>query len=277
MRRLIFTIFVAALACAGYSTSASAEDVLVLLSIKTAGYMEMLGSAGKSCKGASTRVVNLAENSEIDIPQLVRSSRARVVVAVGDKAYQMASSTVQRTPVIGAMVLDQSSRSISYIAPPEMFLAAMKKLDRKQVGIIYGKNLGSYVRKAADMAKEYGIALVRREASSSIHAIEQLALLNGHVDALWILPDNSILTAGSVESMLVTAQVQNVPVFAFSSNYLKIGAAIIIEPDRRLIGQEVGGAVCDILNNSDFDLMKQVVYRQVENSVVFDRLRLPKN
>ena len=277
MRRLIFNMFVAVLALAGFSTSAFAEDVLVLMSIKTAGYMELLRSADNSCKGASTRVVNLAENSEIDIAQLVRSSRARVVVAVGDKAYQMASSAVLRVPVIAAMVQDRGPRSISYLAPPEMFLSAMKKSGRKRVGIIYGRNLNSYVRNAAEMAKGFGITLVRREASTPIHAIEQLASLNDQIDALWILPDNSILTAGSAETMLVSAQVSNIPVFAFASNYLKIGAALIIEPDRGLIGKEVGEAVCGHLNGSGLDLMKRDVYRQIENSVVIDRLRLSKN
>lgn len=277
MRCRIFNMIGLIFALACFSDIAHAEDVLVLLSIRTAGYMDVLAAAEMSCNGASTKVVNLAENSEIDISQLVRSSRARVVMAVGDKAYQMASSTIQGTPVVGAMVLNQSRLSISYIAPPEKFLSAMKKLGRRHVAVIYGRNLGPYVRKAADLAKGYGITLVRREASTSTKAIEQLTSLDEQVDALWILPDSSILTAGSAESMFVAAQVRNIPVFAFSSNYLKIGAALIIEPERGLIGKEVGKALCDILNDSAVDLMKRDVYRQIENRVVIDRFRFPKN
>src|SRR5664279_5125808 len=82
---------------------AYADDVLVLLSVKTEAYMEILNSAQIAYKGASTKVVNLAELNEIDIRQLVQDSRAKVILAIGDKAYKMSLSSSLNVPVIGAL------------------------------------------------------------------------------------------------------------------------------------------------------------------------------
>jgi len=89
------------------------------------------------------------------------------------------------------------------------------------------------------------------------------------------LPDNSVLTAGSAEKMLKSAQEFNIPVIAFSSNYLKSGAAVVIEPDRNLIGKGVGEYICSILNDSTTPRQPEV-YKEIGNEIVFNRLRLPK-
>jgi putative ABC transport system substrate-binding protein len=214
--------------------------------------------------------------TELNLPQLVRASRAKVVLALGDNAYKSALASVQRIPVIGALVADQGPDAISYLAPPEKYLAAMKKLGRKQVAVIYGSRFSPYVRKATEMAKSYGITLVRREAASPSDATDQFSRLKGVVDALWILPDISVLTAGSAEKMLNSAQERNIPVFAFSSNYLKSGAAVVIEPDRDLIGKGVGEDICSLLNDSPTPRQHEV-YREIGNEIVFNRLRLPKS
>ena len=275
MRRLATCICAAVLAIVWIATDACAEDVLVFLSIKTTGYQEILKNVQTSCGGASTRVVNLPDNTELNVPQLVRSSRAKVVLALGDNAYKSTMASDMRIPVIGVLVTDQRPDTISYLAPPEKYLSVMKKLGRKQVGIIYGNQLSSYVHKAAEMAKSYGITLVQRVASNPSDAIDQFSKLKGQVDALWMLPDNSVLTAGSAETMLKSALERNIPVFAFSSNYLKKGAAVVIEPDRDLIGKVVGEDICSILTNSQSPLQHDV-YREIGNEVVFNRLRLPK-
>jgi ABC-type uncharacterized transport system substrate-binding protein len=75
--------------------------------------------------------------------------------------------------------------------------------------------------------------------------------------------------------MLNSAQERNIPVFAFSANYLKSGAAVVIEPDRDLIGKGVGDDICSILNDSHTPHQHEV-YREIGNEIVFNRLRLPK-
>ena len=277
MRRILLLIVVAALFTDGFMKTASAEDVLVLMSIKTTGYQEMLKSAQNACVGSSAKIVVLSESTDINISQVLRTTRPKVVLAVGDRAYKLAMASAQNTPVIGALVLDQKQNTLSYLAPPEMFLAAMKKLGRKQIGIVYGKKMSSYVHRAAELARRYGITLVRRDADSPAGAIDQFSAIKGHVDGFWLLPDTAVLTAGTVETTLKLAQDRNIPVFAFSSAYLKSGAAVVIEPDRELLGREVGKGVCSVVRDvADAPQIQKDVYREIGNDLIFDRLRLHK-
>jgi ABC-type uncharacterized transport system substrate-binding protein len=260
----------------GHTIEACAENILLLLSIKTTGNQEMLGAAHIACGANTTKVVNLAESDEIDLPQLVRSSRAKVVLAVGDKAYKLASSTIQKIPIIGAMTADQKANTVSYIAPPEKYLAAMHKLGRKSVAVVYSHQTSAYIRKATELAKSYGIILLRREASSPTEAIDQFNSIKSQADALWLLPDTTILTSGSAEALLRTSQEFNIPVFAFSKNYLKSGAALVIDPDREQIGKIVGEGVCSIIDDSSSILPHRDPYREIRNEAVITRLGLSK-
>jgi putative tryptophan/tyrosine transport system substrate-binding protein len=272
MQRLFLHIIVVVCATVGFAATAFAEDVLVLLSIKTTGYMEMLRAVQGSDGGATTKVVNLAEVSDIDIPHLIRSNRVRVVLAVGDKAYHMAKSSVQRTPVIGMLVSDQKPNTYSYLAPPERYLTAIKKLRCKRVGVVLGNQFAAYYHRAMDMAGAYGITLVRLSATSPSGVIDKYISAKENIDALWLLPDTSVLTAGSAEKLLRIAQVQNIPVFAFSSIYLKNGAAVVIEADRTLIGRKAGEEIRSILNDEPFTPQYDN-YREIRNTVIIDHLR----
>jgi ABC-type uncharacterized transport system substrate-binding protein len=236
----------------------------------------MIGAAKIACGDTSTKVVNLADSDEINLPQLVHSSRAKVVLAVGDKAFKLASSTIQRTPIIGAMTSDHKTNTVSYIAPPEKYLAAMHRLGRKSVAVIYSNQTAAYVRKASALAKNYGITLLRREASSPAEAIDQFNSLKLQADTLWLLPDTKVISSGSAEVLLRSALERNIPVFAFSKNYLKSGAAIVFEPDRQLIGKIIGEGACSILNDTSATLPLNDPYREISNEVVINHLGLNK-
>lgn len=277
MRRLMLYIIVVALAVSGHATSAFAEDILVLMSIKTSGNQEMLTSAMSACGNSSIKYINLAENAEINLPQVVRSLRSKVVLTTGDKAYKMASLSLSKTPVIGALTTDQKANAISFNAPPEKYLASMRKMGCKNVTVIYSDHSAAYIRKATELAKNYGITLIRREVSSPFEAIDQFVSLKVQTDALWMLPDINILTAGSAEILMRTAQERNIPVFTFSRNYLRNGAAVVVEVDRVQVGKVVGEGVCSIIDGTSTGLQQKDVYREYTNDTVLDRLKLHKN
>jgi len=276
MRRLVHHIIVATFVSALVATTASSEDLLIVLSLKTSGYNEVLSAMHSVCDKASTKVVNLAENAETNLPQVVQSSRSKVVLAVGDKAYKMAISKIRYTPVLGAMVSEQNTTTVPYIASPERYLATIRKLGRKKVGVFHSSQMSSYVRRAKDLSKQYGITLYPRDVTSPMEVMNQLATLKGQIDVLWIIPDTNILTAASAEIMLGTAQEFNIPVVAFSKNYLDFGAAVVLEPDRGKIGKIIGEGVCKIIDGANNTLPAKDPYREMINSLVFDRLRLPK-
>lgn len=274
IRLLTLHIFIAVLATTGVTRTALSEDIVVLLSINTVGNTELLSAARSECGMDSARYINLAEIDEFNLQQLLYSTRAKAVLAIGDKAYRLASSNAQKVPVIGAMTTDRNFNTISYMPPPEKYLAAMRKLGRKSVAVIYSRKTASYVRKAAELSGGYGVTLISGESSSPTEAMDLFMSLIKQADALWMLPDSNILTTGSAELLLRSAQDRKIPVFAFSRKHLEKGAAVVIEPDRDRIGRIVGEAVCSTANNGSATLLKEDPYRESSNDLIFKQLGL---
>lgn len=275
IRLLTLHIFIAVLATTGVTRTALSEDIVVLLSINTVGSTELLDAARSECGMNSVRYINMAEIDEINLQQLLHSTRAKAVLAIGDKAYRLASSNAQKVPVIGAMTTERNSNTISYMPPPERYLAAMRNLGRKSVLVIYSPKTASYVRKAAELAGGYGITLISSESPSPTETIDLFSSLMKQTDSFWMLPDSNILTAGSAEFLLRSAQNSNFPVFAFSRKHLENGAAVVIEPDRDRIGRIVGEAACSAVNNGSISLLQGDPYRESSNEQIFKRLGLP--
>lgn len=256
----------------GGATTVSAIDVLVVTSLETTGYDLILSAAQSACNQISIKKVNLATNTHVNLPQLVRNTRAKVVIGFGDKAFKLANATV-RVPVIGAMVTDQKNSAVSFVAPPSMYLAAIKKLGWKHVGLIHSAHMKTYALHVVKVARQNGITIIRRVADSPPETIERFSEINGLIDSLWILPDTKAITAGSAEILIRGAQEKDIPVIAFSRNYLKNGSALVIEPDREAIGKAIGERLC-AMGEDPFSLENKNLYRVFQNEVVINRLRM---
>lgn len=256
-------------------TNASAVDILVAMSLKTSGYNRILNAAQSSCSQIKMATVNLSDNAEVNLPQLVRSTRSKAVIALGDKAYELANTTL-RSPIIGAMVSNSKNQSISFIAPPEMFLVSLKKkLGKRQIGVIHSNQMSSYVRQSADIARQYGIKIISREINSPSEALESFSELKGLIDCLWILPDTKAINSGTAQVLLRGAHNNNIPVIAFSRSYLNSGAVMVIEADYEAIGRSIGEVICT-MQESNFTLDNRYIYREFWNEPVLARLGLSK-
>lgn len=250
MRRLALSILVCILTFT--TLPASAEDVLVVMSLRSSGYNEVVESARKTC-AVSTRQVFLSETPDMDLARVVRESRAKIVLAVGDKAFQMAAAALPRTPVVAVLTLEGQSgskniKSISYLAKPEQYLALMKQINRRKVGVLYSAQMAAYIKRAEKIARNYGIALEKREIQSAQDVPGALSTLVGQIDSLWVLPDSSVVTQGTIEHLFNFASATRTPAVVFSKNYLKNGAAVALEPERTSMGIQAGQHICDTLD-----------------------------
>lgn len=253
----LFTIFITALQLFSVTIAAHAEETLVLLSLRSNSYREVLNSARKACD-STFREVYVNETPEIDIVRLVQETRAKVVLAVGDKAFRIATKSLSRTPVIGVLTLESRSGSknamtIPYQAQPEQYLSLMKQMGRRKVGVVYSNQMSSYIARASQLAKNFGITLVKRKVEGPQNVVSALSSLLGNVDALWVLPDSSVVTQETVEVLFAFAGASNIPAIVFSKNYLKTGAAVALEPERSSMGFQAGANICEILEGNKRD------------------------
>lgn len=233
---------------------AFAEELLVVQSLHSKMYSEVVSSAKRTCSTVKTKSISLDDVSEADVPRIIRETRAKAVLAVGDKAFHAAISQ-RKIPVVGVLTLEsetsQSNAStIPYLAEPAKYLMAFRKMGKRNVAIVHDGKLAAYVRKADRVAKSKGINLVKREVKNPKKVLLALeSLQNENIDSIWIIPDTNVVTAGTVVPLMKFALEKNIPAVVFSKNYLPIGATLAIEPDRTAIGKQAGRMVCQAIED----------------------------
>ena len=67
-------------------------------------------------------------------------------------------------------------------------------------------------------------------------------------EALWLVPDSTVLTDESIRFILESALAKQVPVFGFSSELTRLGALLSMSIDYGEVGREAGLLARRILN-----------------------------
>lgn len=229
---------------------ALASDVLIVQSSHAPAYSEALRGFRTGFEG-STYTLVLAEYADVDVVRLVKEERPRLVLAVGDTALA-ACRKVRQVPVVSLMAVSLTlSKSggngiggVGVIPSPERYVNLFKAIGAGKVGVIYDPNrTGTYFRRAQQAARKLGIELIAREVRRPQETIGRLEQIKGNVDALWMLPDTTAVTAESLEAYFRFAMEQRVPLVTFAGQYLEKGAFASIEADRidmgRLVGEQI--------------------------------------
>jgi putative ABC transport system substrate-binding protein len=205
--------------------------------------------------------VVLSDYADVDVVLLVKEERPNLILAVGDNALA-ATRKIRKTPILAVMSLSidtlRSSKpnliGISMFAPPKRYISVFQRLKAHRVGVVHNAaRSGWYLRQARNAAMQAGIELIVREVSSPRETLDQLSSMNGKVDALWMLPDSIAVSRETIEAFFFFGQKNNVPVIAFASSYLGMGAAAVLEVDRAALGRQAGAMAKVILNGTSVD------------------------
>lgn len=179
----------------------------------------------------------------------IRASDAALVLAVGVKAALAAKLEVLDVPVVYCLVLDPDKydlsapnlSGISLEVPPAQQFATMKTIlpKLKRVGVLYdpGKT-ARLLQEATAVAKQQGIELLAQPISSEREIPPMLRTLLPLVDALWLVPDTTVLSEESLPFILQESLDANRSVFGFSSEFVKRGALLGLSVNYRDIGKQ---------------------------------------
>jgi len=109
----------------------------------------------------------------------------------------------------------------------------------KSVGVIYdANNSGEIIREAGAVAKKLGVQLVAVSVTSQKEVPEALRSMLGKVDAVWMVPDETVVTTDSFKYFLVTTLEKGVPFFAASDIFVEAGALAALTPDYTDVGRQ---------------------------------------
>ncbi len=179
----------------------------------------------------------------------VRASNADLVLAVGIKAALAAKLEIVDIPIIYCMVLNPEKNGLTapnmvgilLEVPVDRQLKEMRSVlpDLKRLGVLYDpENTGALVEDARRVAKFFGFDLITRVVRSEKDVPAMLRALMPQIDALWLIPDSTVLTEESISYLLTTTLDSNVPVIGFSSELVRNGALVGLSVNYEDIGRQ---------------------------------------
>lgn len=181
----------------------------------------------------------------------IRASDTTLVLAVGIKAALAAKLEILDIPVIYCLVLDPNRygltapnlSGISLEVPVTQQFSTMRTVlpKLKRVGVLFDPSkTNRLVQEASSVAKQQGIELVTSEVSTERELPPALRTLLPTVDAVWLVPDTTILTDESLPFILQESLEANRPVFGFSAEFVKRGALLSLSANYAAIGRQAG-------------------------------------
>jgi putative tryptophan/tyrosine transport system substrate-binding protein len=159
-----------------------------------------------------------------------------LIFAVGIWALQVVVSRPPTTPVVYAMVLNpptvigadtKNITGASINVPVEQQIWLFKQLGPqvKRIGVVFNRaKTGYLVRRAQTVARNEGLELVLREINTAKDAIGALESLQDGIDALWLVPDETVLSQAVVQQMLLLSYRWKIPLLGLSDRHAQMGA-----------------------------------------------------
>lgn len=240
--------------CLGCASTALATDIAILKSSDITAYNQAI--EGFKAAGPSDAVYmeyDIRGDLELGkkIARKIRASDVTMVVAVGLKAALAAKVEIVDIPIVHMMILDPLKHQLTgaNIAGTTMELPVDRQLRMlrsflptvRRLGMLYdpGKT-ASRLKETSAFATAHGFQIQGFPVDSEKEVPKQLKALLSTVDALWLVPDSTVLTNESIQFILESALAHHVPVIGFSSEFTRLGALLSFSANYSEIGRETG-------------------------------------
>ena len=254
LRKRLYWSLVLSLLALPIASPVFATDVIILKSSDIAAYNQAI----TGFKAAIPPGTNLSEydlQGDLEkgrkLARKIRASDPALVFAVGLKAAKAAQLEIVDIPVVYSMVLDpakyglnaQNMTGVLLEVPAERQLAMIRNLlpQLKHIGTLYDPaKTSTLIDEARRLLKPSGTDLVPMQISSEREVPGSLRALLPSIDALWLVPDSTVLTDESLRFILNTALEGRVPVIGFSREFARNGALLCLSVNYADIGRQAG-------------------------------------
>lgn len=200
------------------------------------------------------------------------------MVAVGLKAALAVKLEIADTPILYMMVLDPLKHHLTAAnmtgvlleVPADRQLKVMRALlpTLRRIGMLYdpGKT-ASHFKEAQAQASAHNVQLRGFIVQDEKEVPQQLRMLLSESEALWLIPDSTVLTDESIRFILESALANQVPVIGFSSEFTRLGALLSLSVDYSEVGRETGLLAKRILDGEQPLPIKPVPVQRVRSTV----------
>lgn len=201
------------------------------------------------------------EFSGNNIPELKKEVAAfgpKLIFAIGSDALA-ASFDMNKTPVVFSLVLkeDRISHSPVPVTGVNLLISPEQQLEiihqalpaAKKIGVIYNPaEMGHAYQETKKEALSMGLKIIGRKAKTAADAINEIRSLQDRIDALWLLPDVSVMDYETVKYAILFSFRTKIPVIAPSDRFVKNGALLGLGVNAFDIGVQAGEIANEILS-----------------------------
>ncbi|MDF1564258.1 MAG: ABC transporter substrate-binding protein [Deltaproteobacteria bacterium] len=262
-RRTALAAVILGLASAALPLGARADGAVVVRSPDIAAYEVALEGLLGSLS-PKPPVYDLLENGDLsaDVIAKIEKQDPGCLVGIGSKAAAALRKQFPGKPLVFSMVLTPAKRGLNdsnttgvrlEIPPSEQFRRYQQVIPKLQkVGVIYDeKRSRKLITDAEGAARELKLELNAVKVGGTAEVPAAFEELISQVDAVWLVPDATVVTAQTFKHMLLVSLRERKPLLVFSAAFVKAGALAGVAPDYRAVGESTGRLVRSILKGEN--------------------------
>ncbi len=217
----------------------------------------------------------------------IKKEKPDIILTIGVLATTIAKEEIEDIPILFCMVINheryqlakQNITGISNeVAIENQILGYQSLVDIQNIGVIYDpSNTGNIIENTELHLKGTGINLVKYEIKSHKMVGKALHDLTGKIDALWILPDRTVVTKDSFNLIKSKTLENNIPLLCTNDVFVKAGALMAVFSDYVEIGRQAAQLAQKILRTpytNSLGIIYPDTYKLVVNSLTAKKLGL---
>ena len=220
-------------------TRAYAEDIAILKSAEIVAYSEAIEAFKQALPSSFNVTLEYDLQGDMakgrSLARRIRASDANIVLAVGLKAALAAKLEILDIPVIVCLVLDHEKYGLptsnmvvlSLNIPFGKYFKPLQKLAPRisRIGVLFDPQKTQGLRDQLEQdARMLGLTLVAQEVHSEQEVSGALKSLKSKVDALYLLPDSTVLTENTLDFLVSSTLEAHIPLIGFSAGLVRSGA-----------------------------------------------------
>lgn len=246
---------------------AAEKTVVVFRSQQIAAYNEAIQGFEEGCKEKNISIKAIYDlQGDTDegqrIVQKIKKDGTKpdAILGVGVLAATLAKEHFPDVPIIFCMVINHDRfnleganiTGISTEASIEAQFAVLKEIlgPNKNIGVIYDPSkTRKIVAQANIVAEQFGFYLVKSEVMYEKEVEPVLKNISSKIDALWVIPDSTVITKNTLQSIPKIVMSRRLPILSTSDAIVKAGALVSVSPNYKYTGTHAAQLVQRLLTD----------------------------
>lgn len=260
---------------------AAARGIVVIMSADVGPYQEALRGFKDAVSQPIVAEYDMRgdfERGRTILAEIRSQVKPDLILAMGVWALQLVARERIDTPVVFAMVLNPHAvlsgepgniTGASMNVPADEAIRVLEQLGPQvnRIGVVYNPvTTGYLLERATAAAQSRGLTLVTRTIRSPKEAIAAIkALQQQGVNALWIVPDESVLDPKVIEFALLTSYRAKIPLLGLSERQAEMGAVLSVAfGSSNDIGRQAGELAKAILSGAAVGQLPYTAARNIK-------------